>query len=197
MKSSSAKQLGAATAIAVLVTVAIALNGCSAMRTDSANAARQNEKARHDALIGGRTATRQAESAQPVADDALRRLLSGNSHVSEYRRAVADAKPYFTSYQFFRPDGAYIVRDTYSRRTEGYEAVGKWRVNKNVLCVDETHSTNEPECYTIRVTTKGVIQYWTHKPSDPFHELISLSVSIVRPGLQTPEYITTSAMYGR
>ena len=197
MNLTSAKQLAVVAAIAMLVTAATALTGCAALRSDSANAARQSARARSDALISNQTASRQAAPAQPVTDDALRRLLSGNSHVNEYRRAVADVKPYFTSYQYFGPDGVYIVRDTYSRRTDGYEAVGRWRVNQNVLCVDETGSTNEPECYTLKITTKGVIQYWIYKPGDPFHGLITSSLDIIRLGLQNPEYTTTSAMYGR
>jgi hypothetical protein len=197
MNLTSAKRLAVVATVTVLVTAATAITGCAALRSDSANAGRQNARARSEALIANQIASREAAPAQSVTDDALRRLLSGNSHVNEYRRAVTDVKPYFTSYQYFRPDGAYIARDTYSRRADGYEAVGRWQVDHNVLCVQVSRSNSSPECYTIKVTAKGAIEYWIHKPGDPFHGLITASVNIIRPGLQAPEYVTTQEMYGR
>ena len=139
MNSISVKQLSAVAvvAIACVPMILVALAGCASLRSDSATALRQNARANRDALISNQAASRQAIPAQPVSGEALLRLLSGNSHVKEYRAAVADAQPYFTSYHYFRPDGVYISSDTYSRRTPGYEAIGSWRVNENLLCVNE------------------------------------------------------------
>jgi hypothetical protein len=192
MNSISVKQSSLVAALAVIITIT-AFNGCANQRSDSANALHENARANHDALIDSQTASRQATAAQPLSGDALLRTLSGNSHVSEFRKA-ADAKPYLTSYHYFRPDG---VRDTYARRTSDFEAVGSWQVKQNLLCVSETTATNDSNCFTLKVTVSGVIQYWMHKPGDPFHGLLSANVEIVRPGLQTPEYVTTQAMYAR
>lgn len=199
MNSISVKQLAAVAAVAVacVPVILVALAGCASLRSDSATALRQNARANRDALISNQAASRQAIPAQPVSGEALLRLLSGNSHVKEYRAAVADAQPYFTSYHYFRPDGVYISSDTYSRRTPGYEAIGSWRVNENLLCVNEINETTDPQCFTLKVTASGVIQYWTHKPGDPFHGLLSSNVEIIRPGLQTPTYVTTQSMYER
>ena len=182
----------------VIVTVIVIMTGCAEMlRSDSANAFHNNARAHREALIGNQTASSQAAPAQTVGDEAVRRMLSGNSHVSEYRKAVADAKPYFTTYKYFGPDGIYISRDTYSRRTDTYEAVGRWQIKQNLLCVNERNETEDPRCYTLKVTANGVIQYWIHKPGDPFHGLITSNIEIVRPGLQTPEYVTTQSPYQR
>lgn len=50
-------------------------------------------------------------------------------------------------------------------------------------------------CYTIRVAPDGAIQYWIHKPGDPFHGLFTRNVKIVRKGLQEPEYISDPAAF--
>jgi uncharacterized low-complexity protein len=178
--------------------VAVAAAGCADMlRSDSANAIRKNERANKEALAAAKAATGQAGAARPVAGDELARLLSGNTHVREYRKRTADAKPYFTIYEYFSPDGAYIVRDTYAQRLPGYQSKGRWRVNAEVLCLRERADSQEDKCFTVRVTPANEIEYWYHKPGDPYHGLIASSVSIVRPGPQEPEYTTTSSPYER
>ena len=181
-------------AFALAIAFTATLCGCAeALRSDSANALRRAEGARQEALESSRIASGQAHLAQPVSGAALVRLLSGNTHVSEFRRRTSDAKPYFTTYQYFGPDGVFIARDTWSRRTPAYQAVGRWRVNDAVLCMTENNGPGSEGCYTVRLQSDGVIQFWIHKPGDPFHNLITSSVRIIRPGLQTPEYASTSA----
>lgn len=196
MNSIPVEQSRFVAAFVAIITIA-AFSGCASLRSDSANALHESARANRDALIGNQAASSQAAAAQPLSGDVLIRMLSGNSHVNEFRKEVLDVKPYFTSYHYFRPDGVYIVRDTYSRRTSGYEAVGSWQVQQNLLCVSETSEAKESNCFTLKVTANGVIQYWIHKPGDPFHGLLTSNVGIVRPGLQTPEYVTTQAMYQR
>ena len=186
------------TLLAVLFAVpgCFAMTGCADMlRSDNANAQRQSVRANAAALEASKTASSQALPATPVSGDALVRLLSGNTHVSEYRKQMSDAKPYFTLYQYYGPDGVFIVRDTYSRSTLPYQAVGRWRVTGDVLCVTEYNGPGSEGCFTAKLQANGVIQFWHHKPGDAFHNLITSSVSIVRPGLQTPEYMTSPSAY--
>ncbi len=178
--------------------VAIATSGCEMMYSDNANFARQRAHANSAALVTNQDASRVAAPAQAVTGDALRLLLSGNSHVQEYRKAIDDTKPYFTTYTYFSPDGAYISRDTYSQRTAEYEATGTWSLKENLLCVVvSTAFRDEPSCYTLKVAANGVIQYWIHNPGNEWHNVITMNVSIVRSGLQTPEYATTREAYQR
>jgi hypothetical protein len=181
-----------------VVVVAVAMTGCAELlRSDSANALHRNARANQEALAAAKAATRQAGAARPVAGDELVRLLSGNTHVREYRKQAADARPYFTVYEFFGPDGAYLVRDTYSRRLPEYQRKGRWRVDRDLLCIRERADVTEERCFNIRVRPAGGIEYWYHKPGDPYHGLIASSVTLVRPGPQEPEYVTASSPYER
>lgn len=176
--------------------ICLAAGGCAEMlRSDNANAQLQSARANRDVLAASKTASSQALPATPVSGDTLVRLLSGNTHVSEYRKQVSDARPYFTLYQYYGPDGVFIVRDTYSRSTLPYQAVGRWRVNADVLCVTENNGPGSEACFTVRQQANGVIQFWHHRLGDALHNLITSSVSIVRPGLQTPEYVTPPSAY--
>ncbi len=60
-----------------------------------------------------------------------------------------------------------------------------------------TQDGPEESCFNIKVTAANKIEYWNHKPGDPYHGLIASSVTLVRPGPQEPEYVTTSSPYGR
>jgi outer membrane PBP1 activator LpoA protein len=77
--------------------IAIVTAGCEMMYSDNANHARKVARANSAALATNKEASRQAAPAETVTGDALRLLLSGNSHVEEFRKAVTDAKPYFTT----------------------------------------------------------------------------------------------------
>lgn len=178
--------------------IAIVTAGCEMMYSDNANHARKVARANSAALATNKEASRQAAPAEAVTGDALRRLLAGNSHVQEFRKAVDDVKPYFTTYTYFSPDGTYISRDTYSQRTPEYEAKGTWSLKENVLCVVvNTSFGNPPDCYTLKVANNGVIQYWVHNPGNEWHGVVTMNIRIVRAGLQTPEYATTREAYQR
>ena len=190
--------LGILLGIVVVIVAVLMMTGCMDMlRSDSANALRQNDRAIKDALAAGKMASAQNRQGKPVTGDALAKLLTGNTHVSEFRKHSSDAKPYFTKYQYYGPNGAYLERDTYSKRTDGYETKGEWRINQDVLCIIETKYERTETCYTVRVTPTGEIEFWHHKPGDAFHGLIATTVTIVRPGAQEPEYITTKSPYER
>ena len=182
----------------IFLAIAFTTSGCEMMYSDNANFARQRARANSAALAASKEASRAAAPADAVTGDALRRLLAGNSHVQEFRKAVADAKPYFTTYTYFSPDGAYISRDTYSRRTADYEDAGTWSLKENVLCVVVNTSFGNPQnCYTLKVASNGLIQYWVHNPGNEWHGVVTMNISIVRAGLQTPEYATTREAYQR
>jgi len=137
----------------------------------------------------------QAETAQPMEGPALVQLLSGNTHVNAFRKRSEDIKPYITYYDYYGPDGTFIGRDTHSRRTVNYQDVGSWKVSADSLCISVQSIQEEESCYTIRLAPDGVIQYWIHKPGDPFHGLLTRNVEIVRRGLQEPEYISDPAAF--
>lgn len=190
--------LGILLGLVVVIVVLAMVTGCMDMLySDSANALRKNQQANKDALAASKTASRQNLQGQPVTGEALVKLLTGNTHVSEYRRHSGDAKPYFTVYQYYGPGGAYVERDTYSKRTDGYESKGRWRVDQDVLCIVESMYERTEKCYTLRRAPGGTIEFWYHKPGDAFHGLIASSVSIVRPGPQTPEYTSATSPYER
>lgn len=190
MKSSLLK-LGVAGAIALplaLLTIA-----CTDMLySDNQNAGRRSAEARQDAQRSMKLASSQAAAARPMAGQALVQLLSGNTHVEPYRKRTEDSKPYLTHYNYYGPDGTFIGRDTYSRRTVGYQDVGRWKVSADTLCIG---LRSDESCYTIRLAPDGAIQYWIHKPGDMFHGLLTRNVKIVRPGLQEPEYISDPAAF--
>ena len=177
---------------------AMALSGCVEMfYSDNANAQRQRAREIQQALVGNREASRQALPAQPVGGDALQRLLAGKTHVSEYRKRVEDAKPYYTVYDFFRPDGSFLSLNTSWRRDPATASVGRWNVAGEVLCITEMNGDSQDHCFTIRQEASGAIQYWIHRPGDPFHGLITSRVHLVRDGPQTPEFVTVGSPFGR
>ncbi|MGJ7507481.1 hypothetical protein [Variovorax sp. GT1P44] len=137
-------------------------------------------------LAASQAASRQAPPAQPVAADALEKLVAGQTHVIEYRRRVGDAMPYLVTYEYFGADGRYVFMDTQTRRNPDEYPNDRWRVAAGVLCIDITSEGTPERCYTLRQEAGGVIQYWIHKPGDVSDGLISSSVKIVRSGLQTP-----------
>jgi hypothetical protein len=93
MNSNLVKQRARVAAYATVMIAIGAFSGCANLRSDSANALHENARANRGALIDSQTASRQATAAQPLGGDALLRTLSGNSHVSEFRKAAADAEP--------------------------------------------------------------------------------------------------------
>lgn len=178
-----------------------ALSGCvEIMSSDSANFARQSAQARQAALVGNRQASQQAAPARMLAGEELTRLLAGKSHVSEYRKAssgISDAQPYYAEYTYFSPDGRYLWLNTYEQNNPATTPWGTWQVNGEVLCVTQQRGEVEPHCYTLRLQADGTVQYWTHKPGDPFHGLLSARVEIVREGLQTPTFVTSTSQLRR
>jgi len=126
---------------------------------------------------------------------ALMQLLSGNTHVEPYRKRSEDARPYITHYDHYGADGTFIGRDTHSRKTAAYQDVGRWKVTADLLCISLKSRMAEESCYTVRLAPDGAIQYWIHKPGDLFHGLLTRNVTIVRPGLQEPEYISDPAAF--
>ena len=40
--------------------------------------------------------------------------------------------------------------------------------------------------------TGGAVQYWIHRPGDPFHGLLTSRVTIIREGPQTPAFVTST-----
>jgi len=173
--------------LALPLAAVLALAACDMLRSDSANAMHGWRQQRDEALRGNRIASRQAAPATPVGGDALVRLLAGKTHVHEYVKQIG-ARPYLITYDFYRADGGYIALDTSSRREAASEPVGRWRVERDVLCIS-TPPDSEDRCYKIRLQADGAIQYWIHKPGDDFDGLITSQVSIVRDGLQQPAVI--------
>ena len=167
-------------------------SGCmEMMRSDAANASRQNAHARQKALQGNRLASQQAAPAQRLAGEALTRFLAGKSHVSEYRKASGDAQPYYAVYTYFSPDGRYLWLNTYEQSDPATTAWGTWQVSGEVLCVTQQRGETTPYCYTLRLQTDGAVQYWIHQPGDPFHGLLTALVSIIRDGPQTPAFVSS------
>jgi len=183
--------------LATAAVAAASLSACGDMlRSDAANAGRQNAQARQESLAAAKAASQQAAPATPLSGDALVRVLSGKTHVHEYRRNAIDPKPYFIVYEYYRPDGAFIALDSYSRRDPAQVTPGRWRVTGETLCLTEKDGNPQEQCYAVRQESWGRLQYWNVRPGDPFDGLLSSKVDIVRSGLQTPE-VTTEFPYGR
>lgn len=172
---------------ALTAAVAAALAACSDMLySDSANQGRRHARLQREALAASRSATLQAAAATPLAGDALAGLLSGKTHVHEYRRGAGDAKPYFVVYDHYRPDGVFIGLDSYSRRDATQVAPGRWRVAGATLCVTEKDGNPQEQCYAVAQEAGGRLQFRVAKPGDAFDGLLTSVVSIVRDGPQTP-----------
>jgi hypothetical protein len=191
--------LGAWQSLALVLSLLLSsllLPACTDMlHSDAQNASRRSAEARQSALRSMQLSSAQAVAAVPVKGEALVQLLSGNSHVEAFRKRADDARPYLTSYDYFGPDGSFIRRDTHARRTPAYQEVGRWQVKAETLCLAMKHRESEPDCYSLRQAADGTIQYWIHKPGDPFHGLLTRNVKIVRKGLQEPEYTSDPAAF--
>jgi hypothetical protein len=167
------------------------LLGCTELlRSDAANASRNNGRARDHALQNNRRASQEAAPARVLAGEELSRRLTGKTHVSEFRKASHDAKPFYATYAYFATDGRYHWLNTYERRDPQTATPGTWRVDGEVLCVTRLRGIAQPLCFTLRLQDNGTLQYWTHQPGDPFHGLITADVHIVRDGQQLPEFIS-------
>jgi len=184
-------------AVAVVVLfAAAAVVGCGeAFRSDSANALRQNKRDRDARQRGNEAASRTAPPATAVRGEALVSLVSGKSHVAEYRKRSSDAKPYLTTYQYFRPDGVVVFSDTHSKRTPEYQTKGTWNVQEDRLCVTGESWDPGEFCYEVRVAADRSIQMWLRKPGDPLDGLLASNVTIVRSGPQVPEYQSDPAAF--
>ena len=183
--------LGPALCWVLLASAVTSLSGCiELLRSDAANAGHRNAEARQDALQGNRLASQQAAPAQRLAGEALTRLLSGKSHVSEYRKSTAHAQPFYAVYAYYRPDGQYLWLNTYDKRDPVTTLWGTWQVSGEVLCVTQQRGETTPYCYTLRLQPDGTVQYWIHKPGDPFHGSLTTHVSIIRDGPQTPAFVS-------
>ncbi len=189
----SQRQGAGPTLCGLLLALAVPLlSGCMEMlRSDAANAGHERAQARQEALRSNRLASHQAEPAQRLAGEALSSFLAGKSHVSEYRKSSADAKPHYATYVYFRRDGQYLWLNTYERRDPATTAWGSWQVAGEVLCVTQERGQTLPQCYTLRLQADGTVQYWIHQPGDPFHGLITARVSIIRDGPQTPAFVSS------
>jgi hypothetical protein len=169
-----------------------AATACTEMfYSDSANANRQGNRARQEAVRSMKISSAEAPAARLLSGEELVSLLAGKSHISEYRKRARDPKPYFTIYDYFGADGSYIGRDTYARRTTDYQHVGRWAVNGTSLCI----AASEEHCYSIRLEDNGAIQYWVNEPGNQFDGLITRVVTIVRTGLQQPEYVSDPSAF--
>jgi hypothetical protein len=172
--------------LALAAVAGLWLTGCIEMlRSDNTNLAHRSSQARQAALVGNQAASRQAAPAQPVQGDALVQLLSGKSHISEFRKQVEDSQPYFVSYSHFQVGGGFVAADTYGHRSPDYYRHGQWRVNGPLLCVTGLNGN--------ALEPSGAVQYWIHKPGDAFHGLITSRVHLVREGQQVPAFTSTPA----
>lgn len=179
--------------VAACLPIAWVTVACADMfRSDSQNAGRQSAQARQAALASMRQASSQSAVGRPVTGPALVQLLSGKTHVQAYRKRAADPKPFLTRYDYYAPDGTFIGRDTHSRRTLGYQDLGRWKVSDESLCITQPSGTT---CYTIRLAPDGAVQYWIHEPGDTFHGLFTRNITDMRAGLQEPEYISDPAAF--
>ena len=173
---------------------AMTLSGCMEMfRSDAANFGHQRAQARGAALVTNRLASQQAAPARHLAGEELTRFLAGKTHVSEFRKATGDAQPHYAEYVYYGPGGRYLWLNTYEQRDPATTPWGTWQVDGEVLCVTQQRGQTEAQCYTLRLEAGGALQYWTHRPGDPFHGLITARVTTVREGPQTPAFNTTSA----
>jgi hypothetical protein len=162
-------------------------SGCVEMLySDNQNAQRQHARQMREWLAASQSASRQAAPAKPVIGDALVKLLTGQTHVIEYRRRTGDEMPYRVSYAYFRADGRYVFLDTHSRRNADSSPGDRWRVADDALCIAAMSVGVDEQCYVLKQEAGGAIQYWIHKPGDVSHGLITSNVTIVRSGLQTP-----------
>ena len=179
---------------AVAVAASLCFTGCTDMlRSDSANFARKSNQARQAAVVSNQTASHQAAPAQSVQGDALVRLLSGKSHISEFRKRSEDSQPYFVRYSFFQSSGAFVASDTYSQYSPDYYTHGLWRVSGALLCITGMDGNPLEQCFTVRVEPSGAVQYWIHNPGDPFDGLITARVHLIREGQQVPAFESTLA----
>ena len=177
----------------LLFAAATVSSGCMEMlRSDAANFGRQRAQARAAALVGNRQASHQAAPARMLAGDELTRLLAGRTQVSEYRKSVSDAQPYYAVYAYYGADGRYLWLNTYEQSDPATTPWGTWQVQGEVLCVTQQRGEADPHCYTVRLESGGTVQYWIHRPGDAFHGLITASVDIVREGPQTPAFVSSS-----
>ncbi|MEO8278682.1 MAG: hypothetical protein ABI564_03250 [Ideonella sp.] len=191
MKTSHARLALAAAALQLAwMTVACT----DALYSDAENAGRKSMQSRQAALRSMKSSSSAAATATPVSGQDLTQLLAGHTHVDAFVKRAGDAKPYLTTYDYYGPDGTFIAKDTYSRRTADYYDVGRWTVHANVLCIT-LPSRPEDACFTIRLTADGTIQYWIHKPGDPFDGLLTRNVTVVRNGPQEPEYTSDPAAF--
>ena len=184
-------------ALVAVLGVALSATGCDMLHSDAENAGRHSEQARKSAARAMKQASLEAAPAQPVSGDALVKLLSGRSHVKAYFKGSSGGRPYFTTYAYFAPGGAFIARDTDSKRSPEYEGRGRWRVDGDVLCITTESEDVEAGCFKIRVAADGAVQYWIHDPGGDFHGLFTKNVIDVRPGLQVPAYVSEPAQMGR
>jgi hypothetical protein len=164
------------------------MSACDGLYSDTQVSGRRHEAAMREWVRSSRIASAQAAPANPVVGDALVALLSGKTHVHEYRTRSEDATPYLVTYAYFRADGRYIFLDTQFRERPDEAPADRWRVDGQVLCITTNYLSVSTDCYTVRREAAGQLQYWIHKPGDQTDGLLTMNVNIVRSGLQQPAF---------
>jgi hypothetical protein len=160
--------------------------GCEAFYSDSENFSRR-ARAEHDRRVAGmRAATAETPAGGPVVGDALRTLLQGRTHVSEYGFSPGGKHERYVEYHYFAADGRFVYTNTSWATDPNGRPGDTWRVDGPRLCIVNQSFGPDAHCYTIAVTPAGHVQYFIDQPGADTHGLLTREVTIVTDGPPRP-----------
>ena len=161
--------------------------GCDPFYSDSENFRRHREAERAERIAGMRAATQQTARGAAVEGEALRALLSDRTHVSEYEYSPSGRRERYVEYDYFRPDGVLIYRNTAWALDPAGSAGDHWRIEGARLCVKRQAMSPDEACYTIALTAGGSVQYYVSKPGEPTDGLLTREIRNVQQGAPVVE----------
>lgn len=163
------------------------LAACEAFRSDSENAQRQARAERVERLAGMRAATEQTAAGQRLEGQALEKLLSGRTHVSEFQQNASGRRTRYVEYRYYAPGGRFVYLNNEWALDPAGNPNDHWRVDGPRLCV-LNHAFGEDEhCYSLAVAADGAVQFFIDQPGSEYHGLLTSVVRIVYDGPPRPE----------
>lgn len=165
------KLLLIASAIAVAAVVAFVLTGCTLL-SDNEFAQKNNQRDIRERTAAARAVTARTPRGDDLAGAALESALAGRTLVLRYG-AFPDGKAGdHVVYQYFRPDGRFVVVDNWLAPSMEPEGDDYWDVSGPRVCFLNYRRSGRVRCFRVAQATDGSLQFYTDETGKPYDGLL-------------------------
>lgn len=133
-----------------------------------------------------KAATQQTTRGRDVGGDALAGLVSGRTHVFVYETTPNGRRERYVEYDYFRPDGRFVYRNTtWATSPDGRDG-DRWRVDERRLCIVKQDMSADEHCYRLAVQPDGRVQYFIATPGSESDGLLTKITDRITDGAPAP-----------